>query len=80
MTAVCVRALRVSVCLCVRRYGCEQKPGKDATPVGPGCPLPGSLGGLPCVPARHQERVFPLMLALNAPELFSYRSCNFKVG
>lgn len=31
------------------------------------------------MPSRHQERIFPLMLALNAPDLFSYRSCNFKV-
>jgi hypothetical protein len=47
--------------------------------MAPGYPVPGSLGGLPCVPSRHQERIFPLMLALNAPDLFSYRSCNFKV-
>lgn len=61
------------------RYGCEKKPGKDASPLGPGMPVPGSVGGLECVPARHQERIFPLMLALNAPDLFSYRACNFKV-
>lgn len=61
------------------RYGCEKKPGKDTTPVAAGLPVPGSIGGLGCVPARHQERIFPLMLALNAPDLFSYRACNFKV-
>lgn len=61
------------------RYGCEKKPGKDITPVAAGLPVPGSIGGLGCVPARHQERIFPLMLALNAPDLFSYRACNFKV-
>lgn len=62
------------------RYGCEKQPGKDVTPLSAGLPVPGSLGGLPGVPVRHQERVFPLMLALNAPDLFSYRSCNFKVS
>jgi hypothetical protein len=41
--------------------------------------VPGSVGGLPGVPARHQERLFPLMLGLNARGLFSYRSCSFKV-
>lgn len=61
------------------RYGCEKKPSKDTTPVAAGLPVPGSIGGLGCVPARHQERIFPLMLALNAPDLFSYRACNFKV-
>jgi hypothetical protein len=69
--------LRTKCMVC--RYGCEKKPGKDLTPIGPGYPMPGSLGGLPCVPSRHQERIFPLMLALNAPDLFSYKSCNFKV-
>lgn len=43
-------------------------------------PVPGSIGGLPSVPVRHQERLFPLMLALNVPDLFSYRACNFKVA
>lgn len=70
---------RLLVCWLNCRYGCEKKPGKDVTPLGPGLPVPGSLGGLSCVPARHQERIFPLMLALNAPDLFSYRACNFKV-
>jgi hypothetical protein len=63
---------------CARSYGCEKK-ARDQLPAAPDCPVPGSTGGVPGVPMRHQERVFPLMLAINAPDLFSYRACNFKV-
>jgi len=60
-------------------YGCEKAP-KDATPAAPGWPVPGSLGGLAGVPSGNQARLFPLMLHLNAPDLFCYRSCNFAVS
>lgn len=60
-------------------YGCEKKPGKDDRPQFSGWPVPGSVGGLPGVPLKCQPNMFPLMLYLNAPDLFSYRSCNFKV-
>lgn len=59
-------------------YGCEKGP-KDMAPAAPGWPVPGSLGGLAGVPPFNQARLFPLMLHLNAPDLFCYRSCNFAV-
>jgi hypothetical protein len=31
------------------------------------------------VPAKNIERLFPLMLYINVPDLFSFKSCNFKV-
>jgi hypothetical protein len=60
-------------------YGCDKGP-KDSTPAAPGWPVPGSLGGLAGVPPLSQARLFPLMLHLNAPDLFSYKSCNFAVN
>ncbi len=39
----------------------------------------GSHGGARGVPPRLQERVLPLMLAANAPHLFCYGACSFKV-
>ncbi|KAI8469674.1 MAG: hypothetical protein J3K34DRAFT_368919 [Monoraphidium minutum] len=59
-------------------YGCDRGP-KDAAPAATGWPVPGSLGGLPGAPAAAGARLFPLMLALNAPDLFCYKSCNFAV-
>jgi hypothetical protein len=59
-------------------YGCDKAP-RDAAPAAPGWPAPGSVGGLPGAPAGGQARLFPLMLHLNAPDLFCYRSCNFAV-
>lgn len=59
-------------------YGCDKGP-KDAAPAAPGWPPPGSLGGLPGAPGSAQARLFPLMLHLNAPDLFCYKSCNFAV-
>jgi hypothetical protein len=59
-------------------YGCDKGP-KDAAPAAPGWPVPGSLGGLPGAPPSCQARLFPLMLHLNAPDLFCYSSCSFKV-
>jgi len=50
-----------------------------AYPAGSGWPVPGSIGGVPGVPIKLQEHILPLMLAINAPDLFSYPSCNFKV-
>jgi hypothetical protein len=32
------------------------------------------------VPAKNLERLFPLMLYINAPDLFSFKSCNFKAS
>jgi hypothetical protein len=32
------------------------------------------------VASKNQERLFPLMMYINAPDLFSFKSCNFKVG
>jgi hypothetical protein len=60
-------------------YGCDKGP-KDAAPAGPGWPAPGSLGGLPGAPPGVQARLFPLMLHLNAPDLFCYSSCSFKAS
>lgn len=59
-------------------YGCDKAP-RDASPAAPGWPVPGSLGGLPGVAPGVQARLYTLMLALNAPDLFCYRSCNFAV-
>lgn len=61
-------------------YGCEKKAGKDSTSQAPGWPVPGTVGGLPGIPVKCQPNIFPLMLYLNAPDLFSYKSCNFKVS
>lgn len=60
-------------------YGCDKKAGKDATPQAAGWPVPGTIGGLPGIPTKCQSNIFPLMLYINAPDLFSYRSCSFKV-
>jgi hypothetical protein len=59
-------------------YGCERKT-RDSVPASSGWPTPGSVGGVQGVPVKQQERILPLMLAINAPDLFSYTSCNFKV-
>jgi cytosolic carboxypeptidase protein 2/3 len=59
-------------------YGC-QKRQKDFSPVLPGWPVPGSMGGLPSMSARLQEKLLPLLLQFNAPDLFSYHSCAFRV-
>eukprot|EP00775_Hariotina_reticulata_P008712 gene8712-8893_t len=59
-------------------YGCERKT-RDSVAASSGWPVPGSVGGVPGVPVKQQERILPLMLAINAPDLFSYPSCNFKV-
>uniref|UniRef100_A0A383WKG5 Peptidase M14 domain-containing protein n=1 Tax=Tetradesmus obliquus TaxID=3088 RepID=A0A383WKG5_TETOB len=60
-------------------YGCEKKAIRDSVPHVTGWPVPGSVGGLPGVPAKSLERLFPLMLYINTPDLFSFKSCNFKV-
>ncbi|KAG1662145.1 hypothetical protein FOA52_011018 [Chlamydomonas sp. UWO 241] len=59
-------------------YGCE-KQARDFSPMFPNFPVPGSHGGLPSAPVRLQEKVFPLLLQANLPDLFNYNSCNFKV-
>ena len=60
-------------------YGCEKKAGRDTIAAGPSWPLPGSVGTLQGVPMQYQEKIFPLMVFANVPDLFSYRSSNFKV-
>uniref|UniRef100_A0A6U2EXJ2 Peptidase M14 domain-containing protein n=1 Tax=Chlamydomonas euryale TaxID=1486919 RepID=A0A6U2EXJ2_9CHLO len=59
-------------------YGCEKLP-RDFTPMYPGFPVPGSHGVLPTAPVRMQEKLIPLLLQANAPDLFMYNGCNFKV-
>ena len=49
-------------------YGAEKGP-KDLTPMYPGWPVPGSHGGLPTIPMRFQEKLYPLLLRHNAPDL-----------
>ncbi|KAJ9507713.1 hypothetical protein QJQ45_019104, partial [Haematococcus lacustris] len=58
-------------------YGCH-KP-KDNAALFPGYPVPGTLGGLPGVEPRLQEKVLPLLLSHCAPDIFSYHRCAFKV-
>jgi hypothetical protein len=69
-------------------YGCDPRPKRGACPAPaaapaapPGCPAPGSLGAAPGAAAggAARARLFPLMLALNAPDLFSYGGCSFAV-
>ncbi|EFJ49798.1 hypothetical protein VOLCADRAFT_59220 [Volvox carteri f. nagariensis] len=55
-------------------YGCEKKMPRDQNPAFPGWPQPGSLGG-----QTFQEKLLPLLIQYNAPDLFSYQDCSFKV-
>lgn len=63
-------------------YGCEKDGRKDweSMRAGPHGPLPGSHGGRPDVPTRHQDKLLPLLVHYNLPDIFSFRYCNFKVS
>ncbi|GIL75186.1 hypothetical protein Vretimale_7859 [Volvox reticuliferus] len=60
-------------------YGCEKKMPRDQNPAFPGWPHPGSVGGQTSIPWRFQEKLLPLLIQYNAPDLFSYQNCSFKV-
>ncbi|GFR47481.1 hypothetical protein Agub_g9210, partial [Astrephomene gubernaculifera] len=60
-------------------YGCEKKLPRDGVPAFPGWPVPGSVGGQTSIPARFQDKLLPLLIHHNAPDLFSYHNCSFKV-
>lgn len=61
-------------------YGCELK-GKDLEGGGDtsGRQGPGMRGGLPGVPSRFQDKLFPLLLHYNTPGIFSFPASVFKV-
>eukprot|EP00798_Chlamydomonas_sp_ICE-L_P012689 gene12689-15921_t len=59
-------------------YGCQKK-GRDLQAMYLGYPIPGSMGGRPSVATRFQEKLLPLLIHHNSPDLFNFRYCNFKV-
>jgi hypothetical protein len=80
--AAIARGLLRSCCFdCIAWHGLLQarQPCSPAT-LQPPPPPPCSPATLLPPPCRHQDKLFPLLLHLASPDLFTYKSCSFKVS